>query len=237
MSKGTARLPRGASVVCLDAMILIGYASADLLETLSSFFAAADVHVCTSAWVIDSEIGKHLDTHRANQKIVDADWLHRAAVVDEDILYVQNLLAAWGSAAGKDRGEAEILALCSRHGWIGVSDDHNAHGGAALAKRQGRPFEPSLVRGVSLLAAAAAENLIGVDQAWAVHRAVEARYDDPPIMPITPAFEQAFADAVTALRATRNSQGSPPWPRLLTCGADRIVKAAVRHRNKQLGTV
>lgn len=232
MSKGKARLPRGTSVVCLDAMILIGYASADLLETLSSLFAAADVHACTSAWVIDNEIGKHLDTHRANQNIVDADWLHRATIVD-----VENLLAAWGSTAGKDRGEAEILALCSRHGWTGVSDDHNAHGGAALAKRQGRPFEPSLVRGVSLLAAAAAESLIGGDQAWAVHRAVEARYDDPPIMPITPAFEQAFADAVTALRSTRNIQGSPPWPRLLTCGADRIVKAAVRHRNKQLGTL
>jgi hypothetical protein len=215
-------------VVCIDAMILLGYAQASCLESLEAFFGGGQAIAVTSAWLLENEIAPYTDVHSENQLIVDASWLHRVAVTDEDILYAQSLLNAWGSQSGRDRGEAEIVALCSRNGWTGCSDDRNAHGGARLAKAQGRPFEPPMVCGASLLAAAAAENLVAVDEAWTVHKKVEASYDEPPLLPTEDEFEGAFQIAVSAIRTRRNQLGSPPWPRLLTHGLDAIVRAAVR---------
>lgn len=208
-------------------MILLGYAQTGVFDVLGSFFEGTKAVAVTSAWLLENEIAAHIGDHPENQLIVGASWLNAAAVEDEDILYVQELLRAWGSATGRDRGEAEIVALCSQHGWTGCSDDRNAHGGAALAK-QGRPFAPAMVHGASLLAAAAAENLIATDDAWRVHQQVEATYDRPPLLPVDDEFERAFVVAVEAIRGKRNKLGSPDWPRLLTHGLDPIVRAAVK---------
>ena len=234
MSKKKPALPRGSSVVCLDAMILIGYAEADLVATLGSLFTGAGVSAYTSAWLHKHEISLPAATYPNNNRILAATWLETAEVVDDDILYVENLLAAWGSEAGRDRGEAEIVALCTRHGWTGISDDGKAHGVPELAEGQQRPFKPRMVHGAALLAAAAAENLISTGDAWAAHQAVEARYDDPPLIPIDDNYEQAFVDAATAIRKRRDQLGAPAWPILLTHNTDAIVRAAVRRRRQQL---
>jgi hypothetical protein len=90
------------------------------------------------------------------------------------------------------------------------------------------------VHGAALLAAAAAENLISSGDAWAAYQAVEARYDDPPLIPIADEYEPAFTDAITAIRKRRDQLGSPAWPILLTHNIDAIVRAAVRRRRQQL---
>ncbi len=228
MSEGRRPLPRGADVVCLDAMILLGYAQAGVLAVLESFFSGGRAVAVTSAWLLENEIAAHVAEHPENQLIIDAAWIHPAAVADLDIVYTGTLLRAWGSGPGRDRGEAELVALCSRHGWTGCSDDRNAHGGAALTKAQGRPFAPAMVHGASLLAGAAAESLIATEKAWRVHQQVESRYDDPPLLPVDDSYEQAFVTAVNAIRGKRSKLGSPDWPRLLTHDLDKTVRAAAR---------
>lgn len=234
MSKQGRALPRGAANVCLDAMILIGFAEADLVDELGNLFAGHNARVFTSAWLFKHEIEIPSKKYEANKRILPVTWLEKAPVTDEDVLYVENLLKAWGSDAGRDRGEAEIVALCTRHNWTGVSDDNKAHGVPEL-QGQRRPFRPAMIHGASLLACAAADNLIAVEDAWAIHQAVEARYDlGPPLMPIDDEYGQAFSDAVTVIRKTRDKLGSPPWPHLLQHGPDRILQAAVRRRRAQL---
>ncbi len=228
MSEKRRPLPRGADGVCLDAMILLGYAQAGVLDVLGSFFSGGRAVAVTSAWLLENEIAAHVAEHPENQLIADAAWIHTAAVADDDIVYTDMLLRAWRSGPRRDRGEAELVALCSRRGWTGCSDDRNAHGGAALAKAQGRPFAPAMVHGVSLLAGAAAENLIATDEAWRVHQLVESRYDDPPLLPVDNSYEESFVAAVNAIRGRRRKLGSPDWPHLLTHGLDKIVRAAVR---------
>jgi hypothetical protein len=234
MSRKKLALPRGSTVVGLDAMILIGYAEADAVDTLTTLFERAGVPAFTSAWLFENELEIPVAKYPVNQRIVDLEWLKKAPVVDEDILYVQNLLDAWGSEEGRDRGEAEIVALCTRHGWTGISDDRKAHGVPELHAHQ-RPFKPQMVHGAALLAAAVAENLISEGDAWATHKKVEARYDDPPLVPVSDDYEPAFAAAVQAIRKKRDLLGQPPWPILLTHGTDAIVRAAVRRRREDLG--
>lgn len=230
MSKKRA-LPRGSAVVCLDAMILIGYAEVDRLNVLEALFAGVDAY--TSAWLYENEIKAPAARYPSNNRILSAAWLKRAPVVDDDILYVQNLLNAWGSDSDRDRGEAEIVALCTRHNWTGVSDDGKAHGVPEL-QAQHRPFNPTMVHGASMLAAAAAESLIPVGDAWAVHQAVEARYDAPPLLPVDDEYAPAFSLAVDLIRSVRNKLGQPNWPILLTHGTDRIVRTAVKKRRQEL---
>lgn len=233
MSSKKRALPRGSSVLCLDAMILIGYAEADLVDTLATLLDRAGVAVYTSEWLYENEIKAPLAKYPHNQRVLDADWLKTAPVTDEDIVYVQNLLDAWGSATGRDRGEAEVVALCTRHGWTGISDDTKAHGVPNLHPH--RPFTPTMVHGAALLAAAAAESLIAVGDAWAAHQAIEARYDVPPLVPLEDEYQPAFSLAVDLIRKRRDQLGAPNWPVLLTHDTDRIVRTAVKKRRQELG--
>jgi hypothetical protein len=233
MSSKKRALPRGSTVVCLDAMILIGYAEAGLVETLGLFFDRVGVEAYTSAWLYENEIKIPAVKYPNSNRILNASWLKTAPVVDEDVLYVQNLLDAWGSDAGRDRGEAEVVALCTRYGWTGVSDDTKAHGVPELHAHY-RPFQPRMVHGATLLAAATAESMISEGEAWAAHQAVESSYDDPPVLPIEDDYQPAFADAVTAIRKKRDQIGSPDWPKLLANELDPVVRAAVRKRRKEL---
>jgi hypothetical protein len=234
MSRTKGGLPRGSSVVCLDAMILIGYADADLIDVLGTLFATEGVDACTSAWLYENEIEQPATKYPNNKRILSAGWLKTAPVHDEDIVYVQNLLDAWGSELGRDRGEAEVVALCTRHGWTGVTDDGMAHGVPEL-HAQHRPFNPTMVHGAALLAAAAAENLITLEEAWAAHQALEARYDVPPLLPVDDDYAPALSLAVDLIRAKRNSLGQPNWPILLTHDPDRMLRSAVSRRRKELG--
>jgi hypothetical protein len=226
MSKKQRPSQRGPTVVCLDAMILMNYAKADLIDVLGSLFTPNSVPVCTSAWVYSEEIQKPVGRYPENQRILDAGWLLTAPIADDDVVYVDNVVGAWGGEPGKNRGEAEIVALCTRHGWTGVSDDRQAHNIPSL-KGQERPYRPAMIHGASLLACAAAESLIDIEDAWRVHQAVESRYDDPPLLPIDDRYARAFQQPVQAIRARRNALGSPAWPILLTHGPERIIKKAV----------
>jgi hypothetical protein len=92
-----------------------------------------------------------------------------------------------------------------------------------------------MVHGSALLAAAVAENLIGEEDAWGAHRAVEARYDVAPLLPLEDEYRPAFVDAIRAIRATHNNLGSPNWPILLTHSTDAILRLAAKRRRNELG--
>ncbi len=230
-SKG---LPRGAAVACFDAMILLSYAQANALAVLERLFGdETEAIAYTSEWLLKHEIEAHIGTYPENAAIVQADWLHTAKVKGDDNIYAQTLIDLWNEP-GRNRGEAEVLALCSRYGWTAVLDDRKGRDAAGRAEERGRPFPVRHVWGATMLAAAAADNLISLGEAWSAHQAVEARYDDPPVMPISPDYEQAFEWVVTAIRKRRDQAGSPAWPKLLTLELDPIVKAAVSKRWQEL---
>jgi hypothetical protein len=234
MSNKKRALPRGSTVLCVDAMILISYAKADLVALLAAILDRESVFAYTSEWLYQHEIKTPAAKYKDNERILEVDWLKTAPVVDDDIVYVQNLLDAWGSDTGRDRGEAEVVALCTRYGWTGISDDNKAHGVPALQEHH-RPFKPTMVHGAALLAAAAAESLITVGEAWTAHQAVEARYEVPPLVPVEDEYEPAFSLAVDLIRKRRDQLGAPNWPILLTQDTDRIVRTVVKKRRQELG--
>lgn len=227
-------LPRGSDVVCLDATILISYAKAGMLEWLERFFGEDVAALAyTSEWLFEYEIKKPAAAYPENEEIVRAAWLHKAKVKAEDNVYVQNLVDLWAEP-GRNRGEAEVVALCSRYGWTAVLDDTKGRDAAGRAAEVGRPFPARHVWGATMLVAAAAENLIDLGTAWEVHQAVERRYDTPPVLPTAPEYKQAVEWAVTAIRNRRDQLGSPRWPRVLALGLDPIVKGCVSRRYREL---
>jgi hypothetical protein len=215
-------------------MILLSYAQANALAVLERLFGGETEAIAyTSEWLLKHEIEAHVARYPENATVVQADWLHQAKVKGEDNIYAQRLIDLW-SEPGRNRGEAEVLALCSRYGWTAVLDDRKGRAAAVRAEEVGRPFPVRHVWGATMLAAATADNLISLADGWSTHQSVEARYDDPPVMPTSEEYEQAFEWAVTAIRKHRDRAGSPAWPRVLALELDPIVKAAVSKRWREL---
>jgi hypothetical protein len=70
------------------------------------------------------EIGGTPERERRNAAILNAPWLKTAPVLTgSDAQLVSTLLRVWGGGPTDDRGEAEIIALCQRHGWVAITDD------------------------------------------------------------------------------------------------------------------
>lgn len=153
-------LETGASYVCFDSTALIAFNSVEQLDILGEWFPKA----FAPNVVLAEEIGAHLDEHPEGQRILDANWLHEASVEDADgIALVAYLLdERWGSSSGKDRGEAEVIALCRRYGWVAVLDDAE---GIRAAKDHG----VASVSFLSVIIAAAAQDMIQRRDAWNLH--------------------------------------------------------------------
>lgn len=82
------------------------------------------------------ELVKNEKARELNERILNADWLEHIAVTEpHDLVQFEALLAFWAGPEGKNKGEAEVLLLCERQGWIGIVDDWQ---GRNEAHRRGR---------------------------------------------------------------------------------------------------
>jgi predicted nucleic acid-binding protein len=219
-------LPRGARHVCFDATPLIAYADSGHLTLLSTWFGPT---AYVPAVVTEYELQKNLADYPQNQSIVDAPWLKPVPLIEPDDHQLANTLQQmWKSEKGRDRGEAELVALCKRYDWTAIVDDHNGRDGA-YRNRVAHVFV------ATVLVAATAEQLITIDEAWTVHQAVEARYDRAPVLPTDDDYKPAFEKAVRALRGLMRDADEPPWPQILADPrCDGVVKRSVATRRHEL---
>ena len=115
-------LPQGSERLCLDAMVLIGWNNAGHLDRLGGLVEEA----YTADVITQREIPSGINQYPQNRDILEVDWLIEAPVRDEDAEFVAHLHGVWGSDDHRDMGEAEIIALCRRHGWTAITDDKQA---------------------------------------------------------------------------------------------------------------
>jgi predicted nucleic acid-binding protein len=196
-------LPTGPEHVCCDATVLICYQDNGHLDTLRDIFPnqTLTAHVITG-W----ELVKSQKAIQMNKGIVGAGWLRSVRVTDPDDLdAVRRLLAFWAGGADKNDGEAEVIVLCKRYGWVAILDD-----------LQGR--QEALARGLhiaymsTMLIAAAALGVNGLDadSAWDIHRAVESQRTRPRLQ-----NEALFKRLVEIFRHAWEQSGEPAWPAFL----------------------
>lgn len=196
--------PTGPECVCFDATVLICYQDNGHLDTLRKLFSG---RTFTPNVVTGFELVKTERARRLNRPIVEASWLESVPVDEpQDILAVTDLRALWGSRDGRDHGEAEVIVLCERYGWVAVLDDFNGRGAAhdrgAMA----------CVYMCTVIIAAAAVGLCGltVSDAWTIHRAVERGRKHPRVQD-----ERVFAALVAVFSTAWERAGRPAWPRFL----------------------
>lgn len=210
-------LPTGPEQLCLDAMVLIAYNNAGYLEFLGNLVGRA----YTADVITRREIFGGIGRYPQNQAILDADWLVEAPVRDEDAIVVSTIHGAWGSGDHEDMGEAEIIALCSRHGWTAITDDAQGRGTLeAYEVRYG--YRCSLL----LAAAACGEQELDGPAAWEIHREVEQGSHV--------AEETRYLQCVEFAKKVHERRGSPPWPALLGDPyLDHIVDVADRRQPRR----
>lgn len=211
-------VPQGSGYVCFDASPLISYANIGELTWLTTWFVGCGF---TADVVTAVELKKNLASHPQSADILALPWLRSHSVEEEeDLQLVAQLRRIWGSAHGRDHGEAEIIALCRRYGWTAILDDRLGRNGAT---KHGVKHAHS----TTVLLAAAASRMIGSDEAWDLHRRLVAN-DDHPILPPDDRFREAFNRITTAFRRLLERDDEPAWPRLLAApGLDEIVRRAV----------
>jgi predicted nucleic acid-binding protein len=182
-------------------MVLIGWTDAGHLELLGEIVGSA----LTAHVIWQEEIAGSIGAHPQNQQIIDAPWLSSAKVVDGDTRLVARLLEHWKSPPYTDRGEAEIVALCRRHGWTAITDDKD--GRSAL-----EAMRLNYAHRVSMLLAATAMGVAGLDadRAWEVHHAVEASRDGPFLYD-----EGRFRQTLDIIQRLWEQTGRPAWPQFL----------------------
>jgi len=201
-----AALPQGSECVCFDATVLIHYQDNDHLDTLRDLFPGPTI---TPNVVTGMELVKNAKARELNTRILAAEWLQSVPVTDPgDITEVRTLVAVWGGKPNKNEGEAEVIVLCERHGWIAIMDDYQGRSTAADRGRMRFAYMSTM-----LLAAAAAIGITGLDadRAWEIHRAVESKRKRPRLQ-----NEALFKRLVQIFRAAWEQNGRPPWPTFLT---------------------
>lgn len=206
-------LPTGPDWLCLDTMCLILWNNAGHLDLLGRLVGRA----FTAEVIAAEELGKSLKNFPQNQRILNAPWLQAAPVENTDAQFVARLLRLWGSGPGQDRGEAEIVALCRKHGWLAITDDKQGRGALETAGLDYAYMS-------SLLLAAAALQLEGLDaaSAWAVHHAVESGRNAPRIY-----REGVFHQCVALVERLWKQAGEPAWPEFVgNPGIDYLVDRA-----------
>ena len=208
----------GSDFVCFDATQLIAFNNAEQLDILGAWFPRA----FTPDVVTEEEIRPHLGKFPQGQRILDAAWLEPIPVESDAGIELVNYLLAerWKSAPDRDRGEAEVLALCRDHGWTAILDDEAGR----VAARDIRIGVPSAMMLTTIIAAAAYE-LIKPNDAWALHvevdQARKASFSKKgpggsfSYLTSDTAHKPAFMQSVNAFRHVKQKQDLG-WPQILT---------------------
>lgn len=197
-------LPQGPDVACLDAMALFLFHNNGRFPDLEALFAAG---AYTPDVVLSIEVGGTAAWRARNQDILAATWLHKAPVLTgTDAAIVNNLLQVWNSPVNQDRGEAEAVVLCQRHGWVAITDD--AKKGRPELERRGLHY----CYVITMLLYAAATGQAGMDaaSAWSLSRDIQQSRAKPYV-----ASETHFKLLAEAAKKVWEANGKPPWPRML----------------------
>jgi predicted nucleic acid-binding protein len=217
--------PTGPGGVCFDATALILHNDAGELAVLEELFGG---RAFTAGIITSIELAGSEARAAQNADIINAGWLQPVAVTSpQDIRLVKDLRRIWGSTAGKDHGEAEVIALCRRYGWTAIMDDK---AGRAGCTQHGVPT----AYGVSILVAASSlsTEIVGSSlsraKAWEIHQEVEAK-QRAPLMGVTDKDRAAFMKACKVFRKLWQESREPGWPEALArVPVDLIIEEAVR---------
>lgn len=209
-----AAQPTGPGFVCLDSMVLIHFNRAGCLDVLGSWFGP---RAFTAQVVTEVELRDSAGRHPENAAILSAEWLEPVAVDDiEDIRLVAELRRRWGSSGNKDRGEADIIALCRRHGWTAITDDE-------VGRKAAGECGVSRVYMLTAIIAAASSGLIAPTEAWNLHCSIERRRRMAVLSP-DDAHKPVFMACINQLKKVDERQGNPEWPMILAVhGLDDVV--------------
>lgn len=208
-------LPTGRAHFCFDATALIYFAKAERLDLLGEWFPEA----FTPEVVMEEELRAHVAKYPENQDILDAAWLTAVPVErDEDLRLVAALHKRWGSRVDQNRGEAEVVALCKRHGWTGVIDD-------TLGQQAIRDEKLTSCSILTVILAAAASGKLTENEAWDQHCQLDAlRGGGRSALTAQPAHRDTFRECVRAFRELNEHHGDRDWPWLLgRRGLDAVV--------------
>jgi predicted nucleic acid-binding protein len=214
---------RGADYVCFDSTALLYFNNTGHLGLLEEWFEKA---FAPNA-VVDAEFDDHIDRYPENKRVVEASWLEKVPVESEQGLKLVAYLRdqRWKSAPNKDRGEAEVIALCVEYGWTAIMDEDQAR---VAARDEGVPTAMIL----TMIIAAAAQNKIKPGDAWKLHSEIVSVRGGFTYLTADKVHRPAFMNSIDAFRKIWRDEGEPPWPRLLAWrrGLDSVI-LAVRARS------
>lgn len=218
--------------LCFDTTPLIHFEIAGHLDILECLSTAAGSPFAPEAVVAEWN-GHDLDP---NGSVTGCGWL-RTVKADQpaDLLIVKDLSARYPIPAGgrapkhKNKGEMDVVALCSRLGAVALMEDG---AGAKQAKDHGVKH----LSIVTLLAAAAAYGYLEHKIAWRTHRQIEeSRKPFHSILIADRDGQFGFAAAVQAFRKMRASKGEDFGEFLARPFLDPILlKVAREAMNKRL---
>jgi len=207
-------LSKGPGFVCLDAMVPIHFNRVGRLPLLCEWFGPM---VFTANVIMEEEIRGALSRHPENQAIVDSDWLVSVPVDEiEYIELVASLRKRWGSRDDRDRGEAEVVALCRRHGWTAIMDDDV---GRSAAKEHAVPR----VYMLTTMIAAASCGLIAPQAAWKLHCSIE-QTRRRAMLTADECHRSVFMKCIEQFVQVGEKMGDRRWPYILAKrGLDDLV--------------
>ena len=121
-----------------DASVLIDLVSGRRLANLRELFGTVAVPALVCA-----EIERVVSKFPVNKGILDAAWLLRVAADDpDDLTLIADLHRTWRSAPPDNAGEAELVALSRRYGWIALLEDGQGREGARPVRGSTRCASP-----------------------------------------------------------------------------------------------
>lgn len=215
-------LPCGSGWVCFDTTGLLHFNRAGALQTLGTWFPRA----FAPNVVIEEEIRKQIANHPENKHIVEAPWLESVAITEPgDLHMVKDIHERYGREPGKDRGEAEVIVACNRHGWTGIIDDTTGEKAAA-------DFGIAHCTLLTMILAACAHDILGEGEAWRLHCAIEESRGGSGYSALSAqgVHRQPFRACVGAFKRAIQQTGTR-WPHTLALpGLNDLVKYT-RERN------
>lgn len=214
---------RGAGYVCFDSTALLYFNKTGHLDLLEAWFPKAFAPTA----VIDAEFGEHIDRYPESKRIVEASWLEAVPVESDDGLKLVAYLRdeRWKSAPNKDRGEAEVIALCVDYGWTAIMDDDQGR----VAARDSKVPTATIL---TMVIAASAQGLISPTDAWKLHCEIVVARGGFTILSADKVHRPVFMNSIEAVRKIWRDEGEPAWPLLLAWkrGLDNVI-LAVRNRS------
>ncbi|MBN1458939.1 MAG: hypothetical protein JXA57_05345 [Armatimonadetes bacterium] len=212
-------LSEGPGFVCLDAMVPIHFNRVGRLPLLCEWFGP---RVFTPNVIMEEEIRGAVGSHPENKAIVDSEWLVSVPVDEiEDIALVASLRRRWGSKDDKDRGEAEVVALCRRYGWTTIMDDD-------VGRQAAKEYGVSCVYMLTTMIAAASCGLITSQEGWKLHCSIEQERRRA-MLTAQDCHKPVFMECIKRFVRIGEKCGNPQWPEILaTKGLDDVVIATRR---------